>query len=71
MLSKPTPKRPDLDALLRKAAARGPMTEAEIAAQKASWVRGMTGGCEHGVVDFEQCPQCRGWAAVKEGQSDG
>ena len=28
-------------------------------AQRASWVRGMTARCEHGVVDFEQCPNCR------------
>jgi hypothetical protein len=30
-------------------------------AQRQSWVRGMTTGCEHGVLDFEQCPKCRGW----------
>lgn len=29
--------------------------------QRKSWVRGMTTGCEHGVLDFEQCPDCRGW----------
>lgn len=28
--------------------------------QRKSWVRGMTARCEHGVVDFEQCPDCRG-----------
>ena len=28
--------------------------------QRASWVRAMTTGCEHGVLDFEQCPECRG-----------
>lgn len=28
-------------------------------AQRASYVRGMTTGCEHGVLDFEQCPDCR------------
>lgn len=28
--------------------------------QQASWVRGMTTPCEHGVLDFEQCPACRG-----------
>ena len=28
--------------------------------QRASWARAMTIGCEHGVLDFEQCPQCRG-----------
>lgn len=30
-------------------------------AQRESWVRGMTARCEHGVLDFEQCPKCRGW----------
>ena len=28
-------------------------------AQRQSWVRGMTARCEHGEVDFEQCPKCR------------
>lgn len=37
------------------------MTPAEIEEQRQSWVRGMTTGCEHGVLDFEQCPKCRGW----------
>jgi hypothetical protein len=37
------------------------MTPAEIEAQRQSWIRGMTNGCEHGVLDFEQCPKCRGW----------
>jgi len=35
------------------------MTLREIEAQRASWVRGMTGRCEHGEVDFEQCQECR------------
>lgn len=35
------------------------MTPEEIEAQRQSWVRGMTTGCEHGELDFEQCPQCR------------
>jgi hypothetical protein len=35
--------------------------DAMIDEQKASWVRGMTAKCEHGAVDFEQCPKCRGW----------
>lgn len=38
-------------------------------AQRESWMRGMTQGCEHGVLDYEQCPQCRGES--KEGQNDG
>lgn len=37
------------------------MTPAEIDAQRQSFVRGMTTPCEHGVLDFEQCPDCRGW----------
>lgn len=28
-------------------------------AQRSSFVRGMTTRCEHGELDFEQCPQCR------------
>lgn len=32
------------------------------AAQRESWVRGMTTPCEHGVLDFEQCPDCRAQA---------
>lgn len=28
-------------------------------AQRASFVRGMTTPCEHGVLDFEQCAECR------------
>lgn len=28
-------------------------------AQRASWVRGMTFRCKHGIADFEQCALCR------------
>lgn len=35
------------------------MTPAEIEAQRQSFIRGMTTPCEHGVLDFEQCPECR------------
>jgi hypothetical protein len=35
------------------------MTPQEIDEQRASWVRGMTARCEHGELDFEQCPECR------------
>ncbi len=35
------------------------MSPAEAAAQRESWVRGMTARCEHNRVDFEQCPECR------------
>lgn len=27
--------------------------------QRESWVRSMTTPCEHGVLDFEQCGDCR------------
>lgn len=55
----------DLNQLLREAVARVErMTpeerEAMDKAQLASWARGMTQGCEHGVLDFEQCLNCRG-----------
>lgn len=33
--------------------------------QRQSYVRAMTTGCEHGVLDFETCPQCRSNALGK------
>jgi len=33
------------------------MTPAEIEAQRQSYMRAMA-PCEHGVADFEECPQC-------------
>lgn len=43
-----------------KMAAMSPKGREEIfAAQRESFVRGMTTPCEHGVLDFEQCDQCR------------
>ncbi len=33
--------------------------QAMMEAQRASFVRGMMAKCEHGVLDFEQCPECR------------
>jgi len=33
--------------------------EAESGSQRASLVRGITARCEHGEVDFEDCPKCR------------
>lgn len=36
--------------------------EAMFDEQRKSWVRGMTARCEHGWLDFEQCPDCRGWS---------
>jgi hypothetical protein len=35
------------------------MTPEETEAQRRSWVRGMMARCEHGELDFEQCPKCR------------
>lgn len=60
------PERPELDELLKKAKeAVEKMTPEERAAmmeeQKKSFVRGMMARCEHGELDFEQCPKCRGW----------
>jgi len=51
--------------LLKLAAGRGPMSEEEIQAQRESWVRGMA-PCQHGVRDFEECPDCRGWTKPTE-----
>lgn len=48
---------PTLDELI-EIAKRHKMTPEEIEAQRQSWVRGMTTPCEHGELDFEQCPKC-------------
>lgn len=40
--------------------------EEMFARQRESFVRAMTTPCEHGELDFEQCPQCRD-AAQREG----
>jgi hypothetical protein len=48
-----------LEALLKQAA-QHVMTPEELQAQRESFARGM-GPCEHGVYDFETCPDCRGW----------
>lgn len=37
------------------------LTPAEIEEQRQSYARGMSARCEHGELDFEQCPKCRGW----------
>jgi hypothetical protein len=37
---------------------RAELERHEIAAQRESWVRAM-GPCEHGVLDWEDCQQCR------------
>lgn len=57
-LTKALGRKPTLAELL-DAAQIHQMTPAEIDAQRQSWVRGMTARCEHGEVDFEQCPKCR------------
>lgn len=38
-------------------AERAELERRELAAQRESWVRGM-GPCEHGNLDWEQCPDC-------------
>ena len=35
--------------------------ESMMEEQRKSFVRAMTTPCEHGVLDFETCPKCRGW----------
>ena len=56
------------EAIKRFAALSPEEQAAMMAEQRQSWVRGMTARCEHGVVDFEQCPDCR--AATCEGADD-
>lgn len=56
----------DLEDLIAQAKARvARMTPEELKImedkQRKSFVRAMTTPCEHGVLDFEQCPKCRGW----------
>lgn len=49
-----------LDKAKARVAAMSPEEYAEMMeAQKKSFVRGMLARCEHGVLDFEQCPACR------------
>jgi hypothetical protein len=61
-----------IEKLLKKAKDRvSKMSPEEYAAmmeaQKALFVRGMMVKCEHGVLDFEQCPECRSkYSANKE-----
>ena len=55
---------PELQELLDKAKARvEQMTDEErqrmFQEQRESFVRGMMARCEHGVLDFEQCGECR------------
>lgn len=60
----PAPVSQPLDELIAQSKVRlAAMTEEERQAmwqaQRESMVRAMTTGCEHGVLDFEDCPQCR------------
>lgn len=48
---------PELLALLEKARTHK-MTPEEYQAQRESYARSLT-PCEHGVIDFEQCLECR------------
>lgn len=57
-LTKALGRKPTLDEML-DAAQIHQMTPSEIEAQRQSFVRGMTARCEHGEMDFEQCPKCR------------
>lgn len=50
---------PNFDELL-EAATIHTLTPEEIEEQRRSCVRGMMARCEHGELDFEQCPECRG-----------
>lgn len=55
-----------LDRLIKRAlAAYQAMTPEQrqqmLEEQRKSFVRGMTTPCEHGILDFETCPKCRGW----------
>ena len=59
-LSKALGRKPTLQELIEVSQIHQ-MTPAEVEAQSQSWVRGMTARCEHGEVDFEQCPKCRRW----------
>lgn len=56
-LTKALGRKPTLDEML-DAAQVHQMTPAEIEAQRQSWARGMS-ACEHGELDYEQCPKCR------------
>ena len=66
---------PDLEAALERArewdrTATPEQKKAMRDAQRESWVRAMTTPCEHGVLDFEQCGQCRGLSQQPAGQAE-
>lgn len=49
-----------VDAAMERYHAMTPEQQAAMwQAQRESWVRAFQ-PCEHGVYDFEECPQCRG-----------
>lgn len=55
---------PELEELLEKAKAQVEAMSPEeyeemIRLQRESFVRGMMARCEHGLLDFEQCSECR------------
>lgn len=55
---------PELGAAIERArklvdAMTPPQRKAMIDAQRESWVRAFTTPCEHGMLDFEQCGECR------------
>lgn len=55
---------PELEELLERAKARVEAMSPEeyeemIRLQRESFVRGMMARCEHGILDFEQCGECR------------
>lgn len=56
-LSNKLGRKPTLDELL-DASQIHQMTPVEIDAQRQSWLRAFTTPCEHGELDFEQCPEC-------------
>jgi hypothetical protein len=56
-LNKALGRKPTLNELLEVSQIHQ-MTPAEIEVQRQSWVRGMMARCEHGELDFEQCPKC-------------
>lgn len=67
---KPLPTRPDLERRLRESVeafkAMTPEQQAEMReAQRQSFIRAMTTPREHGVLDFEQCPDCRAKAVTE------
>lgn len=63
-LTKALGRRPTLEEML-DAAQIHQMTPDEIEAQRQSWARGITARCEHGELDFEQCPECLRQRAAK------